>query len=324
MIGLFSALTLTDPRLTGWILMGIFGLAIGLSLVFEKRAFCSYLCPIGGISGMYAQTSPVEVRMIDKEICIKHETKSCYQACPWGLYPVGFRDNTACGMCMECLRACPSDNLALNIRPFSADLGRQKTTSHLDEAFLSLVMLGSVITFAAVFSGPWGWLKSAAFEIGSTSWLGYSAGFLGLNLLALPFLFGSMVWLGRKISGSALPLKRSISNYSQVLIPIGLMAWIAFTISFALPKLTFIINVINDPLGFGLNILGVFPVIGNLVPIEFSTILQVVLLMIGLFWSARVALKISKNGGNADLRSSIPVLLFVLVFTWLMLWLLVG
>jgi hypothetical protein len=102
------------------------------------------------------------------------------------------------------------------------------------------------------------------------------------------------------------------------------MAWIAFTISFALPKLNLIINVINDPLGFGWNILGIFPATGNLIPVELSTLLQVVLLMIGLFWSARVAIKISSKDGNTDLRSSIPVLLFELAFTWLMLWLLVG
>ena len=189
LIGLFSAITLTDPHVTGWVLLALFGLAIGLSLVFEKRAFCTYICPIGGFSGMYAQTSPVEVRVIDKEICARHEVKSCYQACPWGVYPVAFRDSSACGLCMECLRACPSDNLALNLRPFGTDLGRQKTSSRLDEAFLALVMLGSVVTFAAVFTGPWGWLKSAAFEIGSLPWIGYAAGYLALNLALLPAVF---------------------------------------------------------------------------------------------------------------------------------------
>jgi polyferredoxin len=111
LIGLFSAITLTDPRVTGWVLLAIFILAIGLSIVFERRPFCTTFCPIGGFSGMYAKTSPVEVRVIDKEVCLRHETKSCYHACPWGIYPVALRDNSACGMCMECLRACPHDNL---------------------------------------------------------------------------------------------------------------------------------------------------------------------------------------------------------------------
>ncbi len=51
------------PAVTAWVLLGLFGLAIGLSLVFERRAFCSYICPIGGFTGIYAQTAPVEVRV---------------------------------------------------------------------------------------------------------------------------------------------------------------------------------------------------------------------------------------------------------------------
>ena len=63
LIGLFSAVTLTDPRVTAWVLLALFGLAIALSLVFERRAFCSYVCPIGGFTGMYAQAAPVELRV---------------------------------------------------------------------------------------------------------------------------------------------------------------------------------------------------------------------------------------------------------------------
>jgi ferredoxin len=324
LIGLFSAITLTDPRVTGWVLLAIFGLAIGLSLVFERRPFCTSFCPIGGFSGMYAQTSPVEVRMIDKEICSKHEVKSCYQACPWGVYPVAFRNNTTCGQCMECLRACPYDNLALNLRPFGTDLGRAKTSSRLDEAFLALVMLGSVITFAAVFTGPWGWLKSAAFEIGSAAWVGYAGGYLALNLLLLPAVFSCAVWAGLKITNSKLSLKRGIVNQTQGLIPLGLMAWIAFTVSFALPKLSLVMAVLNDPFGWGWRLLGAINPSPSVDITGFSTLLQIVLLMIGLFWSVYVLRKLSKAEKKPTSRLNIPVLGFNLVFTLLMLWLLIG
>ncbi len=79
LIGLFSAVTLTDPRVTAWVLLGLFALAIGMSLVFERRAFCSYICPIGGFTGIYAQTAPVEVRVKDTSICAAHAEKTCYQ-----------------------------------------------------------------------------------------------------------------------------------------------------------------------------------------------------------------------------------------------------
>jgi ferredoxin len=324
LIGLFSAVTLTAPQVTGWVLLGLFGLAIGLSLVFERRAFCSYLCPIGGFSGMYAQTSPVEIRVIDKDICAEHEVKSCYQACPWGLYPVAFRDSSACGLCMECLRACPQNNLALNLRPFSADLGVKRITSRLDETFLALVMLGSVITFTAIFTGPWGWLKSAAFEIGSLRWGGYALSYLALNLLLLPAVFCLAVWGGQKYMRSGYSLKRAIATQGQVLIPLGLMTWIAFTISFAFPKLNLIMGVLNDPFGWGWQLLGVVGSSRMVDIIGLSTIIQVVLILIGLFWSTRVSQKLSAANVNTHHKVNIPILLFTLIFTLVMLWLLIG
>ena len=321
LIGLFSALTLTDPRVTGWVFLALFGMAIGMSLVFENRAFCSHICPIGGFSGIYAQTSPVELRVLDTVICTKHGDKSCYHACPWGLYPVALRDSSACGLCMECLRACPYDNLALNLRPFSADLGKTRTANRLDESFLALVMLGSVLTFAAVFVRPWGWLKTAAFEIGSWGWWGYAAGFLTLNLLVLPVLFALAVWAGRQVSKVRLPLKREISNHSQALLPLGLMAWIAFTVSFALPKLGYILGVLNDPFGWGWKLLGAGYAFWQPDVTGFSSLVQVALLLIGLFWSTKVARQLITPNNR---RAAAPVLVFCLAFTLVMLWLLVG
>ncbi|HWQ84597.1 MAG TPA: 4Fe-4S binding protein, partial [Anaerolineales bacterium] len=115
LIGLFSAVTLTDPRMTAWVLLGLFGLAMAFSLVFEKRSFCTNLCPIGGFSGIYARTAPIELRVIEPAVCAAHTEKTCYQACPWGLYPLALKDSSQCGLCMECLRVCPSDNIAVNL-----------------------------------------------------------------------------------------------------------------------------------------------------------------------------------------------------------------
>jgi len=75
-------------------------------------------------------------------------------------------------------------------------------------------------------------------------------GFLALNLLVLPGLFSLAVWTSQKFTGKKLPLKQEIANQSQALLPLGLMAWIAFTISFASPKLGYVLVVLNDPLGW--------------------------------------------------------------------------
>jgi hypothetical protein len=324
LIGLFSAVTLTDARVTAWVLLGLFGLAIGLSLVFERRAFCSYICPIGGFTGIYAKTAPVEVRVIDKAICAAHSEKTCYQNCPWGLYPLALRDSSQCGLCMECLRSCPQDNIAVNVRPFGSDIGQPSQSSRLDEAFLALVMLGSALVFSAVFIGPWGILKSAAFAIGSPAWLLYGLGFLSLNLLIIPVAFVLAVWAGQGRSGSKTQLRRAIANQAQVLIPLGLFAWIAFTISFALPKMNYVLSVLSDPLGWGWNLLGTANTAWSPDVSGFSPILQAGLLLVGLFWSASVALRLAKTGNHPAIRQTLPVLVFCLVFSLAMLWLLVG
>ena len=61
-------------------------------------------------------------------MCAAHTDKSCYTGsadgygCPWLLYPGALTKNTYCGTCMECLRTCPHDNIAFNLRSFGADL----------------------------------------------------------------------------------------------------------------------------------------------------------------------------------------------------------
>jgi polyferredoxin len=297
LIGLFSAVTLTDARVTGWVLLGLFAIATVLGVIFERRSFCSYLCPIGGFTGMYAQAAPVELRVKDISVCQAHAEKTCYQNCAWGVYPAALKTNVSCGLCLECVRACPSDNIRLNLRDFGSDFRLAKKPQDLSEAFLALVMLGSALAFSAVFLGPWGSLKNAAFAIGSLSWLQYAACLLFLNLALLPGLFAWSVWTGQKWSGDKSSLRAAVARQSQMLIPLGLMIWIAFTVAFALPKLSYILSVLSDPLGWGWHLLGSFT--WNPDVSSFSPILQVILLLAGLLWSGQIAGRLNRQAEPA-------------------------
>ena len=325
-IGLFSAITLTDPRVTAWILVGLILSAVLLSLVFERRAFCTYVCPIGGFTGIYAQTAPVELRVVSTAVCATHDEKTCYIECPWGLYPAALRDSSACGLCMECLRVCPKDNIALNLRPFGSDLGTPRRTQRLDEAFLALVMLGSALAFAAVFTGPWGTLKNAAFTIGSLPWLGYAMAFLLLNLILLPSAYALAVMLGRKAGAQRVSLRQAIASHSQALLPLGLFSWIAFTVSFAIPKFSYVIGVLSDPFGWGWNLLGSPETVVNADSLGLAPSLQVVALLVGLFWSVRLSIRLAESdlGISSTWKRAAPVMAFSLLYTLLQMGLLVG
>ena len=323
LIGMFSAVTLTDARLTAWILLILLVSALALSLVFERRAFCSYLCPIGGFTGLYAKTAPLEVRVIHPAVCKTHSEKTCYLHCPWGIYPLAMRDSSQCGLCMECLRVCEYDNIALNLRPFGSDLAVSQPKTGLDETLLALVMLSSALSFSAVFTGPWGWLKSAAYAIGSPAWLAYSAAYLALSLLVLPGLYALAVWLSRNAGEIGKPLKRLIAEQAQPLLPLGLFTWIAFTIDFAFPKFSLILSVLSDPLGWGWDLFGtagasIHPAILGAAPM-----LQVGAVLVGLFWSVNLAQR-RVEAHQANWRAALPVAAFSLLYSLLMLWLLVG
>ena len=293
-MGLFSAVILTQPRVTGWVLLGLIALAIGLSLVFERRAFCRYLCPIGGFTGLYAQMAPLEVRVKDPALCAAHTEKTCYTGstqgfgCPWDVFPAALQQNTHCGLCMECLRTCTYDNIALNLRQPGIELA-QPARARLDEAVLGLVMLGSGLIYSAVFLGPWGPLKAAAYQIGSLPWLVYALAFLATVLGLVPGLFFAAAWLGKKLAGIPAPLRKISAQMSQALQPLGLSAWVAFTLAFAFAKLSYVLPVLSDPFGWGWNLFGSGPASGAPTLVGVTPYLQALAIAAGLVFSARTA-----------------------------------
>ncbi|HEY6074397.1 MAG TPA: hypothetical protein VIV15_13665, partial [Anaerolineales bacterium] len=134
-----------------------------------------------------------------------------------------------------CLRTCPYDNLAINLRPFSADLAHP--SARMDEAFKAFVMLGSAMVYAAVLLGPWGALKDAAYLVGTPAWFVYALVFLAFIFILMPSLFAFIV----SFSGKRDNLKKRFTTYSTALIPLGLMFWVAFSISFVLTNATYIV-----------------------------------------------------------------------------------
>jgi hypothetical protein len=295
----------------------LFG-AIGLSTFFERRAFCRYLCPVGGFIGLYSQTAPIELRIKDKQICAACEGKPCYNGssagygCPWDVFPGGLTKNTYCGLCMECIRICPHDNIAVNLRPFSADLAKPST--RIDEAFKAFIMLGSAMIYAGVLLGPWGALKDAAYDVGSSAWFIYAIMFLAIIFGVLPGFFA----LGILKTKGIFPLKQRFASLSTALIPLGLMFWVAFSLSFVLTNASYILAVFSDPLGLGRNLFGTANVAWQPMLTSILAPAQTLSLVGGLIWSARTAQK----AASEVKVSSIPAIVYCFILTLVMLWLL--
>jgi hypothetical protein len=127
----------------------------------------------------------------------------------------------------------------------------------LDEAYKSFIMLACAAIYPVVFLGPWGWLKTWA-NLGSLRGFGlYALGFLVLNLVAIPALHLGMAALTRWVSGlQGIPLRRLFVALAYALVPLGLAAWMAFTVSLVFANLSYALPVLSDPFGWGWNLLG--------------------------------------------------------------------
>ena len=322
LVALFSSVILTTPKVTAIVLAAMFFLAIGMSLVFERRTFCRYICPVSGFIGLYAQAAPLELRVKDKGICLTCKDKPCYNGslagygCPWDIFPGGLTKNTYCGLCMECLRTCPYENIAVNTRPFSDDLAKPST--RMDEAFKAFIMLGAAIIYAGVFLGPWGSLKLAAYSVGSMSWFGYLLAFLAFIFGLLPALFLGAVWIGNKLSQATAALKKSFTAFATALVPLGLMFWVAFSLSFVLTNAAYIFSSLSDPFGWGWNLFGTASIPWQPILITLLVPLQTLVLVGGLLWTASTA----RKAGSEVKVSPVPVIVFSTAATIAMLGLL--
>jgi len=331
LVALFSTIVLTQPRFTAIVLTAFLLIAIATSLIFERRAFCRYLCPVGGFIGLYSQLAPIELRVKDPAVCATHKTKDCYNGnsqgygCPWQVFPGGLTKNTYCGLCMECLRSCTEDNIVVQVRPFGKDLslpgGRR-----LDEAYKAFIMLGSALVYMLVLLGPWGGLKSAAYQVGSASWFAYVGAFLTFVLAIVPGLFSAAVLIGRRLAGLRYETRRSVTNFAYALIPLGLSAWVAFSLSFVFANLTYLAPALSDPFGWGWNLIGAAGVAWSPLFTETIPLLQIAILLVGLFASIYPVRNVAAEGvsNSAALQQSIPVSLFCLGMTILIIALLVA
>lgn len=330
-VAVCSAVVLTQPRVTAVVLLAFLFVAIGTSLVFERRAFCRYLCPVGGFIGLYAQLAPMAIRVKNKATCAAHLEKSCYRGsadgagCPWLLFPGTLTKNTYCGMCLECVRTCPQDNIAVILRPFGADL-RSPTGRRLDEAFKGFIMLGAAMVYSAVMLGPWGALKMAAYDVGSARWFAYALAVLAFMYGVLPGLFLGAVRAGRALAGSTQPVKRSFIAFSYSLVPLGLMAWIAFSLSFVFASISYLWPTMSDPFGVGWDLFGTAhmgwqPYLTRGIPV-----VQAIVLIAGFAWSTVTACRIAaeEHEGRAVSFLAAPVIAFCFLITACLMGLLIA
>jgi len=322
---LFGLIITTRPWVTALLIAGLISAALMIHLLFERRAFCRYVCPVGGFLGLYAMVSPLELRRKDATVCRTCAYKSCYRGslatserrgggvpaygCPNFEFAGAMERNADCILCSECIKACPYDNIALKARPFFTDLFNAKKW-RMDEAWLSLILLGSALANLATKLGHWGWVKDWASLAEAKGFLVYSFLFLFWTVALVPALHWSVSWLSRQLSGRGdIPTKTIFMGYAYALVPLSLMVWVAFTLSFILPNLSYVASVLSDPFGWGSDLFGLrehnwTPYLTGWLPYA-----QIAFLAGGLALTLHVAREIAAKlfgNGSAAVKATVP------------------
>lgn len=311
-IASFSAIILTRPNISAGVLLAFVLAALGLSLVYEKRVFCRYVCPVGGFIGLYAMMAPLELRVRDCKTCLEHGAKDCVvgndkgYGCPWMVYPGNLKRNTYCGLCFECIKTCPKDNISLRLRPFGSDLFVAQER-RLDEAYKAFIMLGCALVYSTVLLGRWGWLKNWANMDTLPHWLLYAAGLWAFNLIVLPGLFWGAAWIARKLAGE-IRIRDLFVAFAYTLVPLGLAAWIAFSLGFVFVNGSYALSVLSDPFGWGWNLFGTAEAAWTPFAPQLLNFLQVGVLSVGLMFAVNTAYR-SARQFYADHRGAFTAML---------------
>ncbi len=342
-IGLFIILTwlelgfkvTTDPFATA--VMGLFMLMLVVLpvFIFEKKSFCRYGCLVGRISGLYANISPVEIRPKDHSICLQCKTKDCYKGnggaypCPTGLNLTTLDENTYCTMCTECFKACPSDNVAFNIRPLGTDIIAYPRPRP-DEAILAVILL-SLTSFHGLSMTPlWEDLAGGGNSIiafmnnlfGLGPLFSFTVG-MGIVLLVPYSLYHFLCWLSARIGSNGISTWEIFIRFSYSLIPIALFYHLAHNTMHLGMEGQSIIPLLSDPFGYGWNLFGT---VGKAYPMFLSDntvwTMQVILVITGHILGIKIAAKAGEKmfgTGKRALLAQVPLLTAMIIFSFISL-----
>ena len=160
LFGLFALILLWEELwdlnntayLSAYLLLLITAGAMICSAIFERRFWCRYLCPIGGMNGMFAKLSMTELRAQQGTCSAECTTYQCYKGgakkgegmetngCPLYSHPAQLEDNRDCVLCMTCLKACPHRSVEFNLRPPGIELWTTHKSRTYEVALLFLLL----------------------------------------------------------------------------------------------------------------------------------------------------------------------------------------
>ncbi|MBY0414223.1 MAG: hypothetical protein K2Q18_08660, partial [Bdellovibrionales bacterium] len=114
----------SNPLYTAYLIIAYFAVAISIDLLYKNASFCKYLCPIGQFNFISSTLSPKTLAPKSLDICNSCSTYECLKGvqldnvlikrgCETHLFIPKKVGNLDCTFCMDCVEACPYDNVTL-------------------------------------------------------------------------------------------------------------------------------------------------------------------------------------------------------------------
>lgn len=183
--------------------------AMIFSTIFERRFWCRYLCPIGGMNGLFAKLSMTELRAEQGTCSAECNTFHCYKGgpregegletngCPLYSHPAQLEDNRDCVLCMTCLKACPHRSVEVNLRPPAIELWTTHVERSYEVALLFLLFGGIFLHRLQEFNN---WLGLWGFNVDLTDFgqhLALSIAALLVPAFVCSIAYGSMKFVAQ-------------------------------------------------------------------------------------------------------------------------------
>jgi cytochrome c oxidase assembly factor CtaG/polyferredoxin len=237
----YEAFDLWDkPAITALIILGYFLAALLIDGFFGGASFCKFVCPIGQFHFVQSLASPFEVKVRRPDVCASCRTFDCIKGnaaqrgCELQLFQPRKLGNMDCTFCLDCIKACPHDNVGIiAVRPGSDlidDLPRSSVRRYAKRPDLAALVL--VLTFGA-FANAAGMvapvlngITQVETVLNFSSDIGVVTLLSVLCLIVLPAaLAGTAAACSSAIAGNS--LRENLCRFSMSIAPLGFGMWLA-------------------------------------------------------------------------------------------------
>jgi len=363
LLGFFVSYEVFDlwasPWLTAWLVVGYFAGALAVDTLFPAGTFCRYVCPLGNFNFAFSTASPTQIAAVDPDVCSRCRDKPClhgresyadpaqakgqaafiplssienangqgfFPGCETGLMVPTVQSNMDCTACMNCVRACPYDNVALKLRTPGLEWTRAPWAKR---GGLAVTLLGVLLTFwgllnALAMTGPYyrgaEWLATALGTRSEALLLGVIFGVVTLSGFALTT---AMSLVADRLGGARSTAGTALRRWGYVLLPLGFGFWAAHYLFHFLTGALSIVPVTQHFLEFWGFAVDPNWRLSRLVPTRWLFPIGAGFVSVYSLLAVWVAFRIAlRDFGRRSVLALWPPLVFILAFAALSLWVL--